>query len=85
MVGDPASAFRSGVDGYTDFAGEVAVGVASPAVPAGAVAIGVASPAVAGVASPANLASGVTVGVASLADAGVAFYVFIMQREILSH
>ena len=40
-------AFRSVIDGYADFAGEVAAGVASPAVRAGAVAVEVASPAVA--------------------------------------
>ena len=72
MVGGPASAFMSGVDGCVDFAGDVAVGVASPAVLAGGVTIRVASPAVAGVASLANLAGGVNIGVASPAFAGVA-------------
>ena len=46
-----ASAFLSGADGYADFAGDVAVGVASPAVFAGDVAVGMASPAVAGAAT----------------------------------
>ena len=32
VVGGPASVFLSGTDGYADFAGEVVVGVASPAV-----------------------------------------------------
>ena len=43
VVGGPASAFRSGIDGYADFAGEVAIGVASPAIIAGAVAVEAAS------------------------------------------
>ena len=56
LVGGPASAFLSGADGCTDFTGEVAVVVTSPAFLAGDVAVGVTSPAVAGVASPADLA-----------------------------
>ena len=43
VVVGPASAFRSGVAGYADFAGEVAVGVASPAVLAGVVTSAFAS------------------------------------------
>ena len=50
-------------DGCANLAGDVAAGVASPAVLAGDVAIGVASPAVAGVASLADLAGDVAVGV----------------------
>ena len=48
-----ASALLSGAHGCVDFAGDVAVGVASPAVIDGDVAIRVAPLAVAGVASPA--------------------------------
>ena len=75
---DPASAFLSGVGGCVDFAGDVAVGVASPAVLAGDVTVGVASPDVAGAASLADLTVVVTMaplavaGVASPAVAGVA-------------
>ena len=72
VVGGPASAFRSVVAGYADFAGEVAVGVASPAVLAGVVASGVASPAVAGAASSADLADEVAVVAASPAIAETA-------------
>ena len=72
VVGRPASAVRSVVDGYADFAGEVAVCVVSPAVLAGAVAVEASSPAVAGVASLADLAGGVTVVVTPSAVAGVA-------------
>ena len=39
VVGGPASAFLSGTDGCVDFAGDVAVGVTSPAVLAGEVAV----------------------------------------------
>ena len=35
VIGRPASAFRSDIDGYADFAGEVAAGVASSTVLAG--------------------------------------------------
>ena len=63
LIRKPASAFLSGVDGCVDFAGDVAVGVASPAILAGGVAVGVAPPAVAGVVTLADPAGGVTVGV----------------------
>ena len=53
VVGGPASASLSGADWRVDFAGDVAVGVAFPAVFAEGVTIGVTSPAVAQVASPA--------------------------------
>ena len=43
VVGGSASAFLSGADGCVDFAGDVAVGGASPAVLAGDVAVEVAS------------------------------------------
>ena len=42
FVGGPASAFLGGAEGCTDFAGEVAVVVMSPAILAGDVAFGVA-------------------------------------------
>ena len=63
-----------GADGCAVFAGEAAVGVASPAVLAGVVAVGVASPAVTGAASLADawVASLADAGVAPLANAGVA-------------
>ena len=73
-VGGPTSSFLSGADGYVDFAGDVAVGVASPAVLAGDVAITVASPAVAGAASLADLAGDVAVRVASPTVAGAASF-----------
>ena len=72
VVGGPASVFRSGIDGYADFAGEVAVGVAPPAVLAAAVAVGMASPAVAGAASLGDLAGEVAVVEDSPAVAGAA-------------
>ena len=59
-----------GADGCADFAGDVAVGVASPAVLAGNVAVGVDSLSIAGVASLANLAGDIAVEVISLAVAG---------------
>ena len=52
--------------GSVDFAGDVVVGAAAPAILAGGVTVGVISPADAGVASLADLAAGVTVGVAFL-------------------
>ena len=74
VVGGPASAFLSGTDGCVDLAGDVAVGVTSPAVLAGEVAVVMASPAVAGAASlaDAGVAPLADAGVPSLADAGVA-------------
>ena len=48
VVGWPGSAFLGGADGCVGFVGDVAVGVAVPAVLAGDVAVGVASPDVAG-------------------------------------
>ena len=72
VVGGPTSAFLSGADGIVDLAGDVTVGVSSPANLAGGVTIEVTSLADAGVASPADLAGGVTIEVTSPADAGVA-------------
>ena len=81
VVGGPTSTFLSSADGIVDLAGDVTVGVSSPADLAGGVTIGVAPSAVAEVASSAviakavssaDLAADVTVGVAFLAVAGVA-------------
>ena len=66
-----AEEMQNGMDGCVDFAGEVAVVVTSTAVLAGDVALGMALPAVAGAASPADLAEVVAVDVTSLADAGM--------------
>ena len=63
LVGGPASAFLSGADGCADFAGEVAVVVTPLAILAGDVAVGVTSPAVAGAASLTDLAEVVAVDV----------------------
>ena len=73
LVGRPASAFLSGADGCTDFAGGGGVPLwwRPAAVLAGEVAIRVTSPAVAGAASPADLAEVVAVDITSLADAGM--------------
>ena len=60
VVGGPA--FRSGVDGGVDFAGDVTISVVSPAI------TGVASPAIAGVASLANAGVASLAHLASLAD-----------------
>ena len=72
FVGGQASAFLSVIDGCTDFAGEVAVMVTSPAVLAGDIAVEVAEDVAVDVISLAN-AGMVTVGVADLADDGMAF------------
>ena len=56
MVGGPASAFLSGTDRCVDYAGDVTVGVTSPAVLAGEVAVVMDSPAVAGAESLADFA-----------------------------
>ena len=66
------SAFLGGADWCVDFAGNVAVGVASPAVLAGDVAIAVASPAIAGRCPLVDFAGDVAVAVASPAIAGAA-------------
>ena len=64
VVGGPTSAFLRSSDGIVDLAGDVTVGVSSPADLAGDVTVGVSS--------PADLAGGVTVGVAPSVIAGVA-------------
>ena len=66
-----AEEMQNSMDGCMDFAWEVAVVVTSPAVRAGDVALGVALPAVAGAASPSDLAEVIAVDVSSLASAGM--------------